>query len=162
MYFCNLDKLKLTRTYNFQTFNCSIPLISTEIPISKFEQDVKEALEPTMKDAEKSAIEPCIDITLAVEDDKPAEDSEIDAFLSLVNVILLVFTEMNMTGKGRKREHRLGLANTKLQGMHISQNLLKEMVNDKTRLDVFNIVIHYRNLIYDLCQPGEYEDESSN
>ena len=59
----------------------------------------------------------------------PAEDSEIDAFLSLVNIILLVFTEMNMTGKGRKREHRLGLANTKLQEMHISQNLLKEMVN---------------------------------
>ena len=97
MYFCNLDKLKLTRTYNFQTFNCSIPLTSTEIPISKFKEDVKEALESTMKDAEKSAIEPCIDITLAVEDDKPAEDSEIDAFLSLVNIILLVFTEMNMT-----------------------------------------------------------------
>ena len=74
MYFCNLDKLKLTRTYNFQTFNCSIPLTSTEIPISKFEQDVREALGPTMEDAAKSAIEPCIDITLAVEDDKMAED----------------------------------------------------------------------------------------
>ena len=162
MYFCNLDKLKLTRTYNFHTFNCSIPLDSMEVPISKFQEDVKNALGPTMDDAEKSAIEPCIDITLAVGDDKPAEDSEIDGFLSLVNIILLVFSEMNMTGKGRKREHRLGLANTKLQNMHISQNLLKEMVNDQTRLDVFNIVIHYRNLIYDLCQPGEYEDESSN
>ena len=162
MYFCNLDKLKLTRTYNFHTFNCSIPLASTEIPISKFEQDVREALGPTMDDAAKSAIEPCIDITLAVEDDNPAEDTEIDAFLSLVNIVLLVFTEMNMTGKGRKREHRLGLAFTKLQNMHISQNLLKEMVNDQTRLDVFNIVIHYRNLIFDLCRPGVNEDESSN
>ena len=162
MYFCNLDKLKLTRTYNFQTFNCSVPLNSIEIPVSKFEQDVRKALGPTIEVAEKAAIEPCIDITLAVEDDRRAGESEIDAFLSLVNIILLVFTEMNMTGKGRKREHRLGLANTKLQEMHISQNLLKEMVNDQTRLDVFNIVIHYRDLIFDLCQPGVQEDESSN
>lgn len=162
MYFCNLDKLKLTRTYNFQTFNCSIPLTSTEIPIKKFQEDVKSALGPVMKAAEKSAIEPCIDITLAVKDDRPAEDGEIDMFLSLVNIILLVFSEMNMTGKGRKREHRLGLANTKLQGMHMSQNLLVEMVNDQTRMDIFNIVIHYRNIIFDLCQPGEIKDESSN
>jgi len=162
MYFCDLNKLKLIRTYNFQTFNCTIPLPSTEIPLSQFQQDVKSALGPTLDNAAKSAIEPCIDITLAVDDDHMAEDSEIDPFLSLVNVILLVFTEMNMTGQGRKREHRLGLANTKLQEMHISQNLLKEMVNDQTRLDVFNIVIHYRNLIYDLCQPGGNDDESSN
>lgn len=162
MYFCDLNKLKLIRTYNYLTFNCFIPLESIDISINTFKQIAKDALELTLNNAAKSAIEPCINITLAVPDDRPAEEDEIDAFLSLVNIILLTFAELNMTGQGRKREHRLGLANTKLQEMHISQNLLKEMVNDQTRLDVFNIVIHYRNLIYDLCQPGEYEDESSN
>lgn len=160
MYFCNLDKLKLTRTYNFQTFNCSISLPSIDMPARQFEQDAREALGPVMDNAAKSAIEPCVDITIAVDDDRPAEPEEIDAFLSLVNILLLVFTELNMTGKGRKREHRLGLANTKLQEMHMSQNLLVEMVNDQTRMDVFNIVVHYRNLIFDLCQPGVYEDEN--
>jgi len=159
MYFCNLDKLKLVRTYNFKTVGRDIhfPKDVNQMSAAEIYDCIKEPIDNIFTSEDLWAIETAIELYLFNE-----EPIEVETFETIVNIATMVFSKQNtLFEKGRKREYRLGLAATKLGGMHINYSLLKDMINHQTRMDNFNFRVIYNDLTFDMCQPST-EGDSSN
>ena len=158
MYFCNLDKLKLIRTYSFKTVGRDIHFKTdvNQMSAAEIRDYVQEAIANIFSSENLWSIETAIELYLY----NPVP-IEVEAFESIINIALMCFCKANtIYEKGRKREYRLGLAATKLGGMHINYSLLKDMINHQTRMDNFNFRVVYNDLTFDMCQPAPEGDSS--
>ena len=152
MLFVDLDKIKIVKEYHFET---AATTIDFDIDASLMAQS--EGLVDTFQ----KLIHPCrqpILYEVYIRSEGQATDEEIDSFLSAVNVITMVFFANMTKDGGRKREHRLDVP-PRLMPVKVGRLTLKKAINQQTVNDVFNLTIHYKDLIYCLCDEKDMKGE---
>lgn len=159
MYFCDLDKLKLFTSYNCKHVgrDVNFPADVNEMSITEIQRTLAQVFDDMFSSENFWKMETNIELYL-----HNCTTIELATFESIINVALMEFTTHNtLYDRGRKREYRLGIPD-KLKGMHINHSLLKEMINHQTKVNCFNLIISYNDVVFDLCQPETFKDESQD
>ena len=142
MNFIDLEKLKITKEYNFVTIESDVQL-DTADTVFVLKEKIRAALDYKF---DRTAIETLyvINMTTAA----PITDiDEADSFFTTVaNVFSSVFLDMMciQPHAGRKRERRLDVPE-ELKVASVNMSLLKKNVNMQTYCDRFNLVIEWQN-----------------
>lgn len=156
MLFIDLNKMKIIKDYQFK-------LVSREVDFDFENQPLRNKTE-TIVNLCQEMIQPSslsVSYEIHILGEGTANELEIDDFLSVVNMISMVFFANMIEDKGRKREHRLDVPQ-KLLAVKTSRLTLKKAINQKTINDVFNLTIYYKDLIYKLCDEKELKGESDD
>ena len=145
MLFVNLDKLKIDKEYNFQTFSIDIDW-DTNVAAAKLKTQVQKAC------ANLFITKPAIaaNYVINVQTSNITEED----FIGIVNLCTFAFFESFVLTGGRPRERRLDVPE-KLQCAHISAGLLKRAVNTITVTDVFNLEIKCGDFSYIMVDTKE-------
>lgn len=154
MLFIDLNKMKIVKDYQYK-------IVSREIDFDFEDQPLKKKTE-TIIDLCEEMIQPSplsISYEIHLAGEGVTTESEADDFLSVVNMISMVFFANMITDEGRKREHRLDVPQ-KLLAVKTSRLTLKKAINQKTVNDVFNLTIYYKDLIYKLCDEKELPNDN--
>lgn len=155
MYFINLDKLKIVKGYNFETREEDLITDLPNTGIKKLSLMAKEAAEKMC--TVLPAIECNYVFNINPDDTSAADDLDAEDFLTAVNVIISAFFEVITTEQKRDREYRLDVPG-KLKGIKMSLSTLKKAINSKTIVDNFNLTVHYKDLVFVLCDEKEIEE----
>lgn len=153
MLFADLKKLKIIKDYHYQTqagelnLDIDAPLMAQSDDVVNFMQQI---------------IVPCgipvlYDITIS-SDDSIATDDEAESFISIANFLIGIFFANMIKPDGRVREHRFDVPE-RMQAIKVNRSTLKKAINQQTINDVFNLQIHYKDLIYILCDEKEVKEE---
>ena len=156
MLFIDLKNLKIIKDYHYETiarelvFDINAPLMAQSDEIVKF---CEEMIKPC-------GISVLYDITIAA-DESLATNEEANDFISATNFLVGIFFANMIKEDGRKREHRFDVPE-KLQVAKVNRSTMKKAINQQTINDVFNLVIHYKDLTYILCDEKEAKEEESD
>ncbi len=147
-FFIDLEKLKITKTYNYltkviePTQEIDLHTISLFDFAAIFQAETVKVLETL-----DSNTETCFLYRFNTADEK-ADEEEVELFISAINAIVGVFLRsIIMPDQGRPRERRLGIPEA-FNCINASKGLLRETINHKTLIDRFNIKIVYKDLKY--------------
>ena len=83
-----------------------------------------------------------------------ATEEQARDFLSIVNVATACFFAQFVEKEGRKRERRLDVPDN-LKALKVNMTLLKRAINHQTKADLFNLMIHYKDLTFVMCDEKE-------
>ena len=67
-----------------------------------------------------------------------------------MNVATACFFAQFVEKEGRKRERRLDVPDN-LKALKVNMTLLKRAINHQTKADLFNLMIHYKDLTFVMC-----------
>lgn len=158
MYFLDLEDLKVVKSFKFENVGIAsdIDILNSNITELKNHFNIQtDALFASIN----NAIETCFYYYIGEQYSMLcATDEETEAFLGVVNTILVSFFDYIILDEGRKREHRLGVPE-KLSQIKMSYSLLKKAINQKTKINKFNIIIKYKDLTYSLCDGDKIEEK---
>lgn len=146
MLFIDLEKIKITSSYNFVSREVHSTIDIATAGLSS----MKEAFDEGVKrffDEPVSQIETCFIYMLPGFGKEEADENEAEAFLTAVNVLLSSFFKYITLDGGRKREHRLDIPD-RLSCVNMSKGTLKKAINQQTRVQKFNLKIVYKDLIF--------------
>ena len=154
MLFIDLDKIQIVKEKNFNILDINLKDLNWQESIFNIADQIKTIVKESIKD---------IDFTTATRFNFIIADGEADSpitqtadFESITNVILTVFCDAIAQNEGRPREHRLDMP-WQFADVNIKRSLIKKLVNYKTLINKFNIVIRSTNFFYysivedDLC-----------
>lgn len=152
MLFIDLDKIQIVKEKNFNILDINLTNLNWQESIFDLADQLKVIVKESIKD---------IDFTTATRFNFIIADSDnpitqTTDFESITNVILTVFCGAIAQNKGRTREHRLDMP-WQFADVNIKRSLIKKLVNYKTLVNKFNIVIRSTNFFYysiaedDLC-----------
>ena len=153
MLFIDLKDLKIIKDFHYETiarelvFDINAPLMAQSDKVVAF---FEEMIKPC-------GISVLYDITIDAEESL-ATDEEVDSFISVTNFLVGLFFASMIKSDGRKREHRFDVPE-KLQVAKVNRSTMKKAINQQTIDDVFNLVIHYKDLTYILCDEKEAKEE---
>lgn len=144
MLFVDLDKLKITKNYNFLTES---RVIGDSQLLQGTLAQVKDAVKIASQEmlATKPAIE-CV-YNFVIEGEGEASEDEAADFLVVVNAIIGSFFSVLVKSEARERQYRLDVP-ARLKGLKINYGTLKKAVNNQTMTDVFNLTVEYKDLKY--------------
>ena len=145
MFFIDLNKLRIIKDYHFQPYNIEISL-DLGSAAAKILAQLKEACASLCADTPAIAASYSVDVV--------AGNITEEDFITLTNLTTIAFFETLTTSEGRSRERRLDIPE-KMQGVHISAALLKRAINQKTKVDVFNLAINCGDFHYVLVDNQE-------
>lgn len=148
MLFINLDKMKPIKEYHYQTFEYDITIDAAK-SLQEMKQDIEAALAHIFD--EKPAIAALYHININ------SEASE-EQFISIINLIFVVFFNLLINNEGRKRERRLDIP-AALTTVHTSASLLKRAINAQTKVDLFNVEISCGDMHYIMIDSKENSHE---
>lgn len=152
MLFIDLDKIQIVKEKNFNILDINLTNLNWQESIFDLADQLKEIVKESIRD---------IDFTTATRfnfiiADSDSPITQTTDFESITNVILTVFCGAIAQNKGRAREHRLDMP-WQFADVNIKRSLIKKLVNYKTLVNKFNIVIRSTNFFYysiaegDLC-----------
>lgn len=148
MLFVDLVNFKIKKEFQFQNIG-----ILVSLPENFTLQDVKNAVDAQLpKFFElKPAIGCNYEIFIKTTDgEASATEEQARDFLSIVNVATACFFAQFVEKEGRKRERRLDVPNN-LKALKVNMTLLKRAINHQTKADLFNLMIHYKDLTFMMC-----------
>lgn len=152
MLFVDLVNFKIKKEFQFQNIGILISL-----PENFTLQDVKNAVDAQLpKFFElKPAIGCNYEIFIKTADgEASASEEQARDFLSIVNVATACFFAQFVEKDGRKRERRLDVPDN-LKALKVNMTLLKRAINHQTKADLFNLMIHYKDLTFVMCDEKE-------
>ena len=152
MLFVDLDKLKIIKTYNYQTFTTLVNDIDMQHGTIK---SIKDAVQIATQEwwETQPALEAAY--TIIIDGEGEASEEEAENFLVVVNTIVAqFFQDFIKMGVGRPRERRLDVPE-KIKPLKMNLSTLKRAVNFKTHTDQFNLIIKYKDLVYMLVDEKE-------
>lgn len=153
MLFADLDKLKITKTYNYQTKSSVIGDESLlQGTLAQIGFAAKNASQELL--AEAPAIE-CV-YEFIIDGDGVATEDEAADFLVVVNAVIAQFFSCFTSAEARARQYRLDVA-PKLKALKMNFGTLKKAVNNKTVTDKFNLIIKYKDLVFVLVDEKAVE-----
>jgi hypothetical protein len=153
MLFLNLDKLKINKSYQYQTKSTVIGDESLlQGTIAQIGFAAKNGLQEVLDDM--PAIE-CV-YEFIVNGDGVATEDEAADFISVVNIVLGAFFNRICQDKGRARERRLDVPEN-LKALKVNMSILKKAINSATIIDNFNIIIKYKDLFFMLVDEKDVE-----
>ena len=158
MYFLDLEDLKIIKSYKFENVGVAgnIDIMNSNLLELKNHFDTQTDI---LFASVNNAIETCFYYYIGEQNNMLcATDEETEAFLGAVNIILTSFFNHIILDEGRKREHRLGVPE-KISQIKMSYSLLKKAINQKTKINKFNIIIQYKDLTYSLCDGDKIEEK---
>lgn len=139
MLFIDLEKLKIVKEFNYQTFETEMNL-GVNDAAAKIKVEAKKVAAKLLTQHASVAAKYVINVHT---DEDPSEED----IISYVNIITAAFFEEFVLTGGRPRERRLDIPQD-FQCAHISAGLLKRAINTKTITDVFNLEINVNNLFH--------------
>ena len=148
MLFVDLVNFKIKKEFQFQNIG-----ILVSLPENFTLQDVKNAVDAQLpKFFElKPAIGCNYEIFIKTPDgEASATEEQARDFLSIVNVATACFFAQFVEKEGRKRERRLDVPDN-LKALKVNMTLLKRAINHQTKADLFNLMIHYKDLTFVMC-----------
>lgn len=148
MLFVDLVNFKIKKEFQFQNIG-----ILVSLPENFTLQDVKNAVDAQLpKFFElKPAIGCNYEIFIKTADgEASATEEQARDFLSIVNVATACFFAQFVEKEGRKRERRLDVPDN-LKALKVNMTLLKRAINNQTKADLFNLMIHYKDLTFVMC-----------
>ena len=152
MLFVDLVNFKIKKEFQFQNIG-----ILVSLPEKFTLQDVKNAVDAQLpKFFElKPAIGCNYEIFIKTTDgEASATEEQARDFLSIVNVATACFFAQFVEKEGRKRERRLDVPDN-LKALKVNMTLLKRAINYQTKADLFNLMIHYKDLTFVMCDEKE-------
>ena len=152
MLFVDLVNFKIKKEFQFQNIG-----ILVSLPEKFTLQDVKNAVDAQLpKFFElKPAIGCNYEIFIKTADgEASATEEQARDFLSIVNVATACFFAQFVEKEGRKRERRLDVPDN-LKALKVNMTLLKRAINYQTKADLFNLMIHYKDLTFVMCDEKE-------
>ena len=152
MLFVDLVNFKIKKEFQFQNIG-----ILVSLPENFTLQDVKNAVDAQLpKFFElKPAIGCNYEIFIKTADgEASATEEQARDFLSIVNVATACFFAQFVEKEGRKRERRLDVPDN-LKALKVNMTLLKRAINYQTKADLFNLMIHYKDLTFVMCDEKE-------
>ena len=148
MLFVDLVNFKIKKEFQFQNIG-----ILVSLPEKFTLQDVKNAVDAQLpKFFElKPAIGCNYEIFIKTADgEASATEEQARDFLSIVNVATACFFAQFVEKEGRKRERRLDVPDN-LKALKVNMTLLKRAINHQTKADLLNLMIHYKDLTFVMC-----------
>ena len=148
MLFVDLVNFKIKKEFQFQNI-----AILVSLPKKFTLQDVKNAVDARLpKLFELKPVIGCnYEIFIKTADgEEPATEEQACDFLTIVNVATACFFAQFVEKEGRQRERRLDVPES-LKALKVNMTLLKRAINHKTKADLFNLIIHYKDLTYVMC-----------
>ena len=152
MLFVDLVNFKIKKEFQFQNIG-----ILVSLPENFTLQDVKNAVDAQLpKFFElKPAIGGNYEIFMKTADgEASATEEQARDFLSIVNVATACFFAQFVEKEGRKRERRLDVPDN-LKALKVNMTLLNRAINHQTKADLFNLMIHYKDLTFVMCDEKE-------
>ena len=148
MLFVDLVNFKIKKEFQFQNIGILVSL-SENFTL----QDVKNAVDAQLpKFFElKPAIGCNYEIFIKTADgETSATEEQARDFLSIVNVATACFFAQFVEKEDRKRERRLDVPDN-LKALKVNMTLLKRAINHQTKADLFNLMIHSKDLTFVMC-----------
>lgn len=139
MLFIDLEKLKIVKEFNYQTFETEMSF-GVNDAAAKIKAEAKKVASKLLAQHASVAAKYVINVRT----DKVPYSEDI---VSYVNIITAAFFEEFVLTGGRPRERRLDVPQ-EFQCAHISAGLLKRAVNTRTVADVFNLEINVNDIFH--------------
>ena len=152
MLFVDLVNFKIKKEFQFQNIG-----ILVSLPEKFTLQDVKNDVDAQLpKFFEIRPATGCnYEIFIKTADgEASATEEQARDFLSIVNVATACFFAQFVEKEGRKRERRLDVPDN-LKALKVNMTLLKRAINHQTKADLFNLMIHYKDLTFVMCDEKE-------
>lgn len=152
MLFVDLVNFKIKKEFQFQN-----TAILVSLPEKFTLQEVKNAVDaqlPKLFEL-KPAIGCNYEIFIQTPDgEQNATEEQARDFLSVVNVATACFFAQFVEKEGRQRERRLDVPDN-LKALKVNMTLLKRAINHQTKASLFNLMIHYKDLTFVMCDEKE-------
>ena len=148
MLFVDLVNFKIKKEFQFQNIGILVSL--PENFTKKKKKNAVDAQLPKFFEL-KPAIGCNYEIFIKTADgEASATEEQARDFLSIVNVATACFFAQFVEKEGRKRERRLDVPDN-LKALKVNMTLLKRAINHQTKADLFNLMIHYKDLTFVMC-----------
>lgn len=154
MYFINLEKLKIQKEYDARAYTGTFAF-DINMPIAT----VREKMHQVFQDMVLEYGAPTLFVLDLGHEGEVATEEEAEDFVNITNVAIMEFFKALIIDGGRRREHRLDVPD-KLKIVKMSYSLLKRAINSRTKVDVFNLIITYKDLKFILCDEKGYVDNA--
>lgn len=156
MYFVDFEKLKIKKEYNPKTYSCSVKINEKSFKV------INDILNRTINS-----------LATTVESDYPslfafyietADEENHEDLLTYANIIVPSLLRALETGKGYKRERRLGVPEN-LKALNTTYSTLKRACNHEIKPHCLNIVLYMGDYRYLFCDgvsikyAEEHQDE---
>lgn len=143
MKFVNLNKLKIDKNYQYQTYSYNVHL-NPQDSIFELKTKIREII-TTESFFIESSLPINYEFIIHTSGSIELTDQADSFFITTVNIISAIFFECFCINKGRPRERRLDVPDT-LKLLAGNMSLIKRAINSQTKNDLFNITVAWDNL----------------
>jgi len=153
MYFADFGNLKIIKDYNFKTIDIDLPLTEDQLGLKPLNDYINGIIQTIKPDCNLAT---CFNFNVRLNFEADMEE-KLDIVLTLANYCVPTLMEHLETGKGYKRERRLG-APENMKVLHTTQSAVKRAANHEMYPNVINVRIVLDDIIYYLCDGAKGED----